>query len=167
MLNRLIRYQEISKGFINDKNKLFTSNYWRTLLSMLRIKLKISTTFHSQTNEQTKRVNQSLKQYLRHYINNTQSNWVKLLLMTQLTLNAKVSNTTKTTPFFANFEKESKRIDQVLRSLKSKKSVNKSIHDRTIVEDLKFAKLVQLFKEMFNFSLRLLIDLLKNSLVSK
>ena len=27
VLNRLIRYQKISKKFINDKNKLFTSNY--------------------------------------------------------------------------------------------------------------------------------------------
>ena len=52
-------------------------------------------------------MNQSLKQYLRHYINDTQSNWVKLLLMAQLTLNVKISNTTKATPFFANFEKES------------------------------------------------------------
>ena len=71
ILNQLIRYQKISKKFINDKDKLFIFNYWRTLLSMLRIKLKMSTTFYSQTNEQTKRTNQSLKQYLRHYINNT------------------------------------------------------------------------------------------------
>ena len=27
VLNRLIQYQEISKEFINDKDKLFTSNY--------------------------------------------------------------------------------------------------------------------------------------------
>ena len=74
VLNRFIRYQEISKRLINDKDKLFISNYWKTLLSMLRIKLKMSTTFHSQTNDQTKKTNQSLKQYLRHYINNTQSN---------------------------------------------------------------------------------------------
>ena len=106
VLNWLIRYQKILKRFINDKDKLFTFNYWRTLLLMLRIKLKMLTTFHSQTNEQTKRVNQSLKQYLRHYINNTQFNWVKLLLMTQLILNVKVFDITKTTSFFANFERE-------------------------------------------------------------
>ena len=71
VLNRLIRYQELSKEIINDKDKLFTSNYWKTLLSMLRTKFKMSTTFHPQINEQTKKMNQSLKQYLRHYINNT------------------------------------------------------------------------------------------------
>ena len=37
---------------------------------MLKIKLRMLTTFHPQTNEQTKKINQSLKQYLRHYINN-------------------------------------------------------------------------------------------------
>ena len=47
VLNRFIRYQKISKKFINDKNKLFTFNYWKTLLSMLRIKLRMSITFHS------------------------------------------------------------------------------------------------------------------------
>ena len=57
VLNRLIRYQKILKELINDKDKLFTFNYWRTLLSMLRIKLRMSTTYYSQIDEQTKRVN--------------------------------------------------------------------------------------------------------------
>ena len=71
VMNKLIRYQGISRELINDRDKFFTFNYWKTLLSLLRIKLKMSTTFHSQTNEQTKRTNQSLKQYFKHYINNT------------------------------------------------------------------------------------------------
>ena len=106
VLNRLIRYQRISKEFINDKDKLFIFNYWKTLLLMLKIKLKLSIAFHLQTNKQTKKTNQSLKQYLRHYINDTQSNWVKLLFMAQLILNVKVSNITKVTPFFVNYGRE-------------------------------------------------------------
>ena len=50
-MNKLIRYQEISKEFISDRDKLFTFNYWKTLLSLLRTKLRMSITFHSQTNE--------------------------------------------------------------------------------------------------------------------
>ena len=125
VLNRLIRYQRISKGLINDKDKLFTFNYWRTLLPMLRIKLKMSTTYHSQINEQTKKTNQSLKQYLRHYVNNAQTNWVKLLFMAQLTLNAKVSNTTKTTPFFANYEKESNLFEKSRNQISTKATITR------------------------------------------
>ncbi len=43
---------------------------------------------------------------MRHYVNNTYSNWVLLLSMAQLALNAKISNTTKVTLFFANYDKE-------------------------------------------------------------
>ena len=132
MLNRLIRYQEISRGLTSDKDKLFTFNYWRTLLFMLRIKLRMSTTFHPQTNEQTKRTNQSLKQYLRHYINNTQSNWVKLLFMTQLTLNVKISNTTKVTSFFANFGKESNLFGKSRNQVSTKATITKGDTIKTI-----------------------------------
>ena len=125
MLTRLIRYQRISKGFINNKDKLFIFNYWRTLLSMLGTKFKMSTTFHSQTNEQTKKVNQNLKQYLKHYINNTQSNWIKLLFMTQLTLNVKVSNITKTTFFFANFERKSNLFERSRNQISIEATITK------------------------------------------
>jgi UDP-N-acetyl-D-mannosaminuronate dehydrogenase len=66
----------------------------------------MSIAYHPITNGQTERTNQSLEQYLRHYVNNTYSNWVSLLSMTQLALNAKGSNTTKVTPFFANYGRE-------------------------------------------------------------
>ena len=69
VMNRLIRYHRISKRIISDRNKLFTSNYWKILISLLEIKLRMSTAYHSETDDQTERMNQSLKQYLRHYIN--------------------------------------------------------------------------------------------------
>ncbi len=48
-------------------------------------------TAYPVTDGQTERTNQSLEQYLRHYINSTHNNWVSLLPMAQLALNAKVS----------------------------------------------------------------------------
>ena len=136
VLNRLIRYQKISKGLINDKDKLFTFNYWKTLLLMLKTKFKMSTTFHPQINEQTKRLNQSLKQYLRHYINSTQTNWIKLLFMTQLTLNAKVSNITKTTSFFANFGKESNLFKRPKNQILIEATIIKEERIKTIQDNI-------------------------------
>ena len=106
VLDRLIRYHGIPKGITSDRDKLFTSNYWKTLIPMLGTRLRMSTAYHPQTDGQTERTNQSLEQYLRHYVNDTQNNWVELLPMAQLALNAKVSDTTKVTPFFANYGRE-------------------------------------------------------------
>ena len=105
ILDRLVRYHGIPSVFITDRDKLFTSNYWKTLVAAIGIKHKLSTAFHPQTDGQTERMNQSLEAYLRHYINETQSDWVEKLPMAQVALNNNVSETTQETPFFANFGK--------------------------------------------------------------
>jgi len=50
VLDRLIRYHDIPKGLTSDKDKLFTSNYWKTLLPMLGTRLRMSTAYHLVTN---------------------------------------------------------------------------------------------------------------------
>ena len=110
VLDKLIKYHELSKKIINDKDKLFIFNYWKTLILLLNVKFKFFTTYHSKIDHQTKRMNQILKQYLRHYVKIIQNNWIELLFMTQLTFNFKILNTTKKISFFANFEKKIKFI---------------------------------------------------------
>ena len=105
LLDRLIRDHGIPKGITSDRNKLFTFNYWKTLIGAIGTKLRLSTAFHPQTDEQTERTNQTMKAYLRHYVNFSQSNWVTLLPTAQLAYNNARSETTKISPFFANFEK--------------------------------------------------------------
>ena len=107
ILNKLICYHRIFKKIMNDKNKLFISNHWRILISMLKTKFKMSTAYHSKTDGQTKWTNQSLKQYFRHYVNKYQNNWVFLLFTTQLTMNSKVLNTTEISSFKTVFDQNS------------------------------------------------------------
>ena len=105
VIDRLVRNHRLLTTFITDRDKLFTSNYWKTLVTAIGIKHKLSIAFHPQTDGQTKRINQSLEAYLRHYINYTQDNWVLLLLMAQIALNNNASEVTRVIPFYANFGK--------------------------------------------------------------
>ena len=41
LLDRLIRDHGIPKSITSDRDKLFTSNYWKTLLGMIGTKLQI------------------------------------------------------------------------------------------------------------------------------
>jgi len=50
VLDRLIRYHGIPKGLTSDRDKLFTSNYWKTLLPMLGTRLRMSIAYHPVTN---------------------------------------------------------------------------------------------------------------------
>ena len=105
LLDRLIRDHGIPTSITSDRDKLFTSNYWKTLIAAIGTKLWMSTAYHPQTDRQTERANQTMEAYLRHYVNQRQDNWVSLLPMAQLAYNNKRSETTKLTPFFANFGK--------------------------------------------------------------
>jgi hypothetical protein len=51
VLDRLIRYHNISKELTSDRDKLFTSNYWKTLIPMLGTRLRMSIAYHSITND--------------------------------------------------------------------------------------------------------------------
>jgi hypothetical protein len=51
----------LSQSIISDRNSKFTFKFWAALMSLLDVQQKLSTAFHSKTDDQTKRVNQSLK----------------------------------------------------------------------------------------------------------
>ena len=49
-------------------------------------------------------MNQVIKQYLREYINCSQTNWVSLLLIAQLTYNISINAITEKTLFFTDYK---------------------------------------------------------------
>ena len=89
--------------FITDRGTTFTSNFWKALTQQLGIKHKLSTAFHPQTDGQTERTNRTLEQYLRAYVNYPQNNWVELLPSAQFAYNSAQHESTKKTPFYANY----------------------------------------------------------------
>ena len=103
VLDRVIRHHGIPESVTSDRDKIFTSNFWQTLMNEMGTKLKLSTAYHPQTDGQTERTNQTLEQYLRHYVTYSQRNWVQLLPTAELALNNGTSSTTGETPFFANY----------------------------------------------------------------
>ncbi len=104
ILQELINKHRLSKKFITDRDKLFTSKFWKMLTAELRINQKMLTAYHSQMNEQSEQMNQTVKTYLRHYVNKNQNNWVQLLLTTQFAYNNTQNKITKETPFWVNYE---------------------------------------------------------------
>ena len=97
------RLHGLPSSIISDRDTQFTSKFWGSLTELLGIRLRMSTAFHPQTDGQTERVNQTLEEYLRHYTNYQQDDWVSLLPMAEHAYNAAKSESTKLSPFYANF----------------------------------------------------------------
>lgn len=68
VLREVVAHHGLPEEFITDRDKLFTSKFWTSLIEQLGVHRKLSSAYHPQTDGQTERVNQILEQYLRCYI---------------------------------------------------------------------------------------------------
>ena len=88
-------------SIVSDRGSVFTAKFWSSLCYHLKIKRKLSTAFHPQTDGQTERQNQTLEQYLRMYVNYQQDNWVELLPMAEFAYNNSHHSSLGASPFYA------------------------------------------------------------------
>jgi transposase InsO family protein len=100
---QIFRLHGLPDDIVSDRDKIFTSKFWRHFLATFNIRSNLSTAFHPQTDGQTERVNQVLEQYLRAYCNYQQDDWHKLLHLAEFAYNSAIHSSTGKTPFFANY----------------------------------------------------------------
>jgi hypothetical protein len=93
----------LPKEIISDRDTLFTSKFFTSLMARLGTKQKMSTAFHPRTDGQTERMNQTIEAILRCYVNYKQNNWVELLPVAQFAVNSAMAETTQVSPFYANY----------------------------------------------------------------
>jgi hypothetical protein len=135
--DRVIRHHGMPKTIISDRDKLFTSNYWATLMAAIGTQRKLSTSFHPETDGQTERTNRTLKQYLRTYVNHRQDNWVSLLPMAQIAYNNKVSESTGKTPFFANHGRHPHLFERTLPGPKAEKALVNTANMKATYDEMR------------------------------
>ena len=95
ILDRVIQHHGILETITLDRDRIFINNFWRTLMTEIGTKLKLSTIYYLQIDRQTKQTNQTLEIYLQYYINHSQKNQIQLLSMIQLTLNNTIVRVTE------------------------------------------------------------------------
>ena len=63
---------------ISDRNKLFMSNFWKALHSLTGVKLKMSTSYHPETDGSSERSNKTVIQAIHFHIDINQKGWVQV-----------------------------------------------------------------------------------------
>ena len=97
ILDVVVWHHGLPDSIVTDRGSLFTSKFWSLLCYFLGIKRKLSTTFHSQTDGQTKRQNSTMEAYLRAFVNFEQNDWARLLPIAEFAYNnAKNASTSYT-----------------------------------------------------------------------
>jgi hypothetical protein len=113
-IDNVFRLHGLPRTIVTDRDARFMGNFWRSLFSLLDVKLTPSTAFHPQTDGQTERTNRILEQILRNYVNQRQDNWDLCLAPTEFAYNNAVQSSTKMSPFFCDVGKHPLVADTLL-----------------------------------------------------
>ncbi|GKE02245.1 retrotransposon-related protein, partial [Tanacetum coccineum] len=98
-LDNVYKLHGLPKTIISDRDKVFTSLFWKSLFKILKVELKMSSAYHPQTDGQTEAVNKTLECYLRCMKGETPKEWTKWLPLAEFWYNTKFHTSANTTPF--------------------------------------------------------------------
>jgi transposase InsO family protein/predicted aspartyl protease len=99
-LKSFYRYHGIPTAITSDRGPQFISDLWTSICQKLKIKQRLSTAYHPQTDGSTERANAEVERVLRLWVNWNQDDWDIWLPFTELALNGHTSSTTGVSPFF-------------------------------------------------------------------
>lgn len=86
-------------SIVSDRDKLFTSKFWKSLHKLTGIKLKMSTAYHPQTDGASERTNKTVNQALRYFVDRRQCGWVDALPRVRFNMMCTTNASTGYPPF--------------------------------------------------------------------
>ena len=101
VLENIIRLHGTPDIIISDRGTQFKAKFWQEFFRILGTKVKLSTSFHPQTDGSSEIVNKSLGQYLRCFVNYLLDDWSRHLGMCEFAFNNSYHTSIKCSPFWA------------------------------------------------------------------
>ena len=102
-LDYVWKLHRLPKTIISNRGRQFVSMFQKELTTQLYIKALLSTAYHPEMDGQMERANAIIEQYIWIYMSYLQDNWMDQLAFTKFTINNSVLETTKVSPFLANY----------------------------------------------------------------
>ncbi|KAG7664871.1 uncharacterized protein J8A68_001597 [[Candida] subhashii] len=103
IVNEVIKHHGVPEEIISDRDKLFTSRFWKDLFASLQSKLKYSTPYHPQTDGQTERTNRTFIQLLRAFSDFRENLWLAKLPLLEFAYNSHYHKSIRMSPFEADY----------------------------------------------------------------
>ncbi len=102
MLWNVYRLHDLFSSIVSNKDSQFILIMWQSLCKRLKIKVNLSTVYHSEIDDQSKQANQDVECELWIYCNYMQNDWAKWLSMMKFSDNFNTFSTILMISFYFN-----------------------------------------------------------------
>ncbi|XP_062099393.1 transposon Ty3-I Gag-Pol polyprotein isoform X1 [Humulus lupulus] len=134
----VIRLHGMPRSIVSDRDPIFTSAFWKKLFEFMGTKLKMSSSYHPQTDGQTEVTNRYLEQYLRAFTADNPKQWSKFLSWAEYHYNTSHHSAIGMTPFQAVYGRAPPTIPAYTRGSTTIQAVENDLLSRdTILQQLK------------------------------
>lgn len=86
-LHNVYRLHGLPTSIVSDRDRVFTSRFWQELFRLTGVTLKMSSTYHPQTDGQTERVNQCVETFLHCFVSASPAKWVDWIYLAEYCYN--------------------------------------------------------------------------------
>jgi hypothetical protein len=97
----MVKLHGVPLSIISDRDRVFTSAFWKEIITAEGTKLHYNTTYHPQTDGQSEHLNQCLEQYLRCAVQDNPRLWRRCLPMAEFWYNTSHHTALGCSPFKA------------------------------------------------------------------
>jgi len=106
----VVKLHGLPKSIVSDRDKVFTSQFWKFLWQFSGTTLKMSSTYHPQSDGQSEILNKFLELYLRCFTFDAPREWSKMLAWAEYWYNTTYHTSTGMTPFRVVYGREPPKI---------------------------------------------------------
>lgn len=82
-MDNIHKLHGLPESIVTDRDRIFTSRFWLEIAALTGIKLRMSSSHHPQTDDQSERVNQCLEAYLRCFSHACPTKWAQWLSLAE------------------------------------------------------------------------------------
>lgn len=98
-ISQVYRLHGMPSALVSDRDNIFTSALWRELFKLAKVELHMSTSYHPQSDGQTKRVNQCLETFSRCFVHACPKQWHQWLDLAEFWYNTSWNSALGRSPF--------------------------------------------------------------------
>ena len=123
-------------SLVSNRDRVFTSKLWQELFSLAGVQLRMSSSYHLQTDGQTERVNQCMETFLRCFVHACPTKWIQWLSLAEFWYNTSCHSALGRSPFEVLYGHSPRHFGLDSASAISVPDLSDWLHEREVMQGL-------------------------------